>query len=301
MRRSLKYGFLFALAALAAVSCKNFSLTRFLQGDALAAVGDERLYPEDVAPLLTPGITPQDSLKLLRSYVDGWVKQQLMVRMAETYSPQEEERIARMVSDYRNSLLIHEFEKQYLAERLDTAVTAGQVAEYYAASGEDFKLTAPLVKAIVVKFPVGFRQEGRMRELTRFSNNAERYQDLTDIALKNNLEYREFIDWTDLGEVAALLPRLTEAENAGLRSGVSFFEKSQGDTRYFVALTAMLPAGSTMPIERAAGTIRTLILNRRRQELLREMENNLLQAALISGEAEISIDTTLMSANTNEQ
>ncbi len=171
MVKTLKYGFLLVLTALLAVSCKNFSLTRFLRGDALASVGDKRLYPEDVAPLFTPGITAADSLKLLNSYVDNWVKQQLKIRMAETYSPEEEERIARMVNDYRNSLLIYEFEKQYLGSRLDTAVTAEQIGEYYAAGGDGFRLTEPLVKAIAIKFPVGFRQEGQMRELTRFSNN----------------------------------------------------------------------------------------------------------------------------------
>jgi hypothetical protein len=294
MVKTFKYGFLLMLTALLAVSCKNFSLTRFLRGDALATVGDERLYPEDVALLFTPGITPQDSLKLLNSYVDNWVKQQIKIRMAENYSPEEEDRIARMVSDYRHSLLIHELEKQYLGERLDTAVTPEQIAEYYAASGDGFRLTAPLVRAIVVKFPVGFRQESRMRELTRITNNRERYQDLIDIAIKNNLEYREFSDWTDLGEVAALLPRLTENESANLRSGVSFFEKTQGEVRYFVLLTDILSEGSPVPLARARETIRTLILNRRRQELIRTMEDNLLQAALISGEATIAIDTATL-------
>lgn len=294
MVKTVKYVLLLVLTALMAVSCKNFSLTRFLQGDALATVGAERLYPEDVAPLFTPGITPQDSLKLLNSYVDNWVKQQLKIRMAETYSPEEEERIERMVNDYRNSLLIYEFEKQYLASRLDTVVTGEQIGEYYADNGAGFRLTAPLVKAIAIKFPVGIRQEGQMRELTRFSNNRERYQNLIDIAIKNSLEYREFNDWTELSEVAALLPRLTEDENARLRSGISFFEKTQGEMRYFLVLTDILPEGSPVPVARVAETIRTLILNRRRQELLQKMENDLLQAALISGDASIAVDTALV-------
>jgi hypothetical protein len=297
MVKTLKYGILPALALLVLSSCENFSLTRFLQGDALATVGDARLYPEEVAPLFTPGIDPADSLKLLNSYVDNWVKQQLKIRMAENYSPEEEDRIARMVSDYRNSLLIYEFEKQYLDERLDTAVTREQIDEYYAAGSTGFLLTEPLVKAIVVKFPTGFRQEGRLRELTRFSNNTERYQDLVDLAIKNSLEYREFNDWTELSEVAALLPRLTESENATLRSGVSFFEKAQGEVRYFLVLTGILPEGSPVPVARVSETIRTLILNRRRQELLQKMENDLLQAALIAGDATIAVDTVMTVVN----
>ena len=291
MFRRLKYIVLPAALLLLGVSCKNFSFSSFLRGDAIATVGDKKLYFEDISSLFTPGIDPQDSLKLLNSYVDNWVKQQLKIQMAETYFTEEQERITQMVNDYRNSLLIYEFEKYYLAERLDTTVTREEINEYYAAHRSEFRLSEMLVKAIVIKFPVGFRQETEMRRLTGFTSNKDQYQNLLDMAIKNNLEYREFSDWTELSEVVALLPRLTEAENSRLRSGITFFEKTQDNMRYFMVLTDMLGEGTPMPVDRAAQTIRTLIMNRRRQEAIKTMEDGLLQAALQSRDVTIQVDT----------
>lgn len=278
-------------------SCKDFSFTSFIRGDALVTVGDRRLYPEDVEGLFTPGMNPEDSLKLLNSYVDGWVKQQLKIQLAENTFTAEEARITKMVDDYRNSLLIYEFEKQYIQDRLDTTVTREEILAYYNDHRGEFRLAAPQVKAVVVKFPAGFRLEMKMRELAK-SNNAERLQDLIDICIKNDLEYKVFDTWTDLGEISALMPRLSENENVRLQSTLSLFEATQGGIRYFLVVTESLKEGSPMPVSLATGTIRTMIVNRRKQELLREMEDSLYRAALLNENLSVHMDTALIKIET---
>lgn len=279
-------GFLFT-------GCRDFSFTSFMRGDALATVGDKKLYIEDVQALFTGGLAPEDSLKLLNSYVDSWVKQQLKIQQAEKAFPDEEERITRMVDDYRNSLLIYEYEKKYIAERLDTAVTREEIREYYDANPDEFRLAVPLIKGFVVRFPAGFRQEGQMR-IMAVSGQPARIQDLVDIAMKNNFAFREFSDWTEAGEMTAFLPRLNEADNARMLGASPFFETTQGEFRYFVVVTDLLREGVLMPLDRASETIRTLIVTRRKQELVRKMEDELLEEAIDRKEVRIQIDTAVV-------
>ena len=278
------------MLAVSFASCRDFSFTSFLRGDAIATAGDGKLYIEDVQALFTGDITPEDSLKLLNSYVDQWVKQQLKIQVAQATSPEEEERISRMVNDYRNSLLIYEYEKKYLEERLDTLVTREEINEYYQSETAEFKLASPLVKGLVVRFPAGFRQEGQMRVMAG-TGRKERLQDLVDICIKNNFAYKEFTDWTDLSEVTSSLPRLTNQESARMLTGQPPFEVTQGDNRYFVVITDVLREGNPMPLERASERIRTMIVTKRKQELLRNLEDSLYAAALAGKEITIHIDT----------
>lgn len=289
MRRPLKYLAILGMVGFLFTGCRDFSFTSFMRGDAIATVGDKKLYIEDVQALFTGGMAPEDSLKLLNSYVDSWVKQQLKIQQAEKAFPDEEERITRMVDDYRNSLLIYEYEKKYIAERLDTAVTGEEIREYYEAHPDEFRLTVPLIKGVAVRFPVGFRQEGQIRIMAA-SGQPARIQDMIDIAMKNNFAFREFNDWTEAGEMTAFLPRLAEAESARIL-GSSFFETTQDNNRYFVVATDVLKEGSPMPLDRASETIRTLIVTRRKQELVRKMEDELLEKAVDRKEVKIQIDT----------
>ncbi|MDR0954505.1 MAG: hypothetical protein LBM20_03885 [Rikenellaceae bacterium] len=273
------------------VGCRDFSFTSFMRGEPLATVGDKKLYAEDVQTLFA-GMTPEDSLKLLSSYVDSWVKQQLKIQQAELAFPDDQERITRMVDDYRNSLLIYEYEKQYIDQRLDTAVSAGEIQAYYETHPDEFRLTVPLIKGVVVRFPVGFRQEGQMR-IMALSGRADRLQDLVDVAMKNNLPFREFTDWVELGEMTAFLPRQSEAESARMLASAPFYEVTQGDNRHFIVMTDVLQAGSLIPLSRAQSTIRTLIVARRKQELVRQMEDDLLNNALLRKEVRIEVDSII--------
>lgn len=297
MIRPTKYGLLLGIAALALASCRDFSFSSFIKGDVIATVGEAKLYQQDVEILFAGDISPEDSLKLLNSYVDQWLKQQLKIRHAEISSPEEEERINRMVEDYRNSLLIYEYEKKFLDRQLDTAISRQEISQYYDAHFEAFKLSVPLVKAVLVRFPTGTRQEGQMR-IMGTAGTQERLQDLIDMAVKNNFYYHEYSDWVELSEITAQLPRLSEQENTRLLAASPLFEITQGDTRYFVVMTGVLKAGSPIPLDRASETIRTLILNQRKQELLRRMGDELLRRAIEQNEVSIHIDTLL---NVNEQ
>ena len=280
------------MLAISFAACRDFSFTSFLRGDAIASVGDEKLYIEDVQALFTGDITPEDSLKLLQSYVDQWIKHQLKIQGAEITSPEEEEQVNRMVNDYRNSLLIYQYERKYIEEHLDTLITREEINEYYQSQADEFKLTSPLIKGLVVRFPVGFRQEGQMRIMAS-SGKKERLQDLIDICIKNNFAYREFIDWTDLSELTASLPRLTNQENARILTGQPPFEVTQGNNRYFVVITDFLREGSPVPLERSVETIRTMIVTKRKQALLNQLEDSLYSAALAKREITIQIDTML--------
>ncbi|MDR2936160.1 MAG: hypothetical protein LBU80_02305, partial [Rikenellaceae bacterium] len=99
-----------------------------------------------------------------------------------------------------------------------------------------------------------------------------------DICVKNNIPYTEFTEWTDISHIYASVPR-GQGSDDELAADRSFYELSRGNTRYFIIITDRLEAGSLMPFAMTHGVIRTTLLNRRKQETLRQLEDSVYAAA----------------------
>ena len=138
---------------LTAYSCKRFPNPFAEHNTILAEVENKKLYLHDVSPIFTPNMTSEDSLKILRSYVDQWVKKQLKIKEAERMLEESQKDIDQMVQEYRNSLLTHKVDQFYVDKNIDTLFTDTQIADYYNQNKADFILDKTLVKARIVRIP----------------------------------------------------------------------------------------------------------------------------------------------------
>lgn len=259
----------------------------FAEGRMVARVGDKVLYDTDLGQFTAPGTTPEDSIRLLESYVDQWVRRQLKLDEAEIEFSGSEGEIEKLVEDYRRSLLIHRLDQRYISARLDTVCSDEDIRQYYEEHKGDFKLDRALVKGVVVRLPATFRQADGLRKL--MATGGERYQDFVDISLKNDFALTEFPHWTDFSQLMALLPTGAQQEYAKLLSSRGVSEFRQGGDIYLVHIRESLRPGDTSPRERIDDIIRQTLLNRRKQEIIRTYEDSLTQAARERGEIEIKV------------
>ncbi len=268
-------------------SCRDFS-SGALDGDrVVASVGDTRLYAGELEEILSPAADSLDSVRLAATYVDTWIKRQLKLKASEE-EIREKEELERKVEEYRNSLLILELEKQYVENRLDTVISREEIEAYYERYRNDFRVNHPLVKALAIVFPVGFRQESKVWELT-ITQKPEWEEELIDLFVKNGLEYHPYTEWTDLREVTRHMPNVTEEAYKKLQAAGNFLQTEEGDQRYIVIVRDILPEGAVMPLDMAEPSVRIRIVHQRRQELLRAMEEELYRAASENGEITINI------------
>ena len=168
---------------LTAYSCKRFPNPFAEHNTILAEVENKKLYLHDVSPIFTPNMTSEDSLKILRSYVDQWVKKQLKIKEAERMLEESQKDIDQMVQEYRNSLLTHKVDQFYVDKNIDTLFTDTQIADYYNQNKADFILDKTLVKARIVRIPRSYDKKKTIEELM-LTPREEGYQDLLDLCVK---------------------------------------------------------------------------------------------------------------------
>lgn len=112
----------------------------------LAKVDDKVLLIDDIVYQKSMG----DSSVVVSKQVNNWLKKQLLLKSA--YQTDELKSIIdKKVQNYRDDLLLFEFEKFMFSNNRDQDITSLEVQEYYAQNIEDFILPYNLVKALYVK------------------------------------------------------------------------------------------------------------------------------------------------------
>ena len=94
----------------------------------LMQVGNKYLYREDMEKMIPYGTTKADSMAFAEDYMRKWVEEQLLYEKAEL-NVKGDERIARMVEDYRRSLILSEYEQRLLMQNMSEELSEEELQE----------------------------------------------------------------------------------------------------------------------------------------------------------------------------
>lgn len=283
--RTLRKIALSAAVCLAAAGCREVP-GYFGGGRLLAKVGDAQLRLGELERAMPERMDEADSLAFAGLYIDRWVRKQVKLQAAEERYLEWADDIDQLVEEYRQSLLIRKLEQQTVDERIDTLFTQQEISAYYRAHTGDFRLERPLVKGRILRFPSRTRAAAKLRESIA-ARTPEKRQDLADFCLKNGYALEEFDSWTDLSDFAASLPLRRVGEHTELLQPGKVQTLGDNESSYLFVVTEALRAGDTAPEEYVQATIRRILFNRRRAEVVRCAEEELLEAARERGDLRV--------------
>lgn len=287
VRLKINTSILIVLAAIS-VSCNQLKLYNFDRGEILASVGDKDLYLTDVSSMIESGLPAEDSIKMLQTIVDGWVRKELKTLAAEARFSDQQHDIEEMVNQYRGALLGYKYEQEWLSNKLDTTVTTKQITEYYDANRDNFRLSGPIVKGRVARIPAGLRQSKKLEELFK-SDKEENRNDFLNICQKNQYRIDDYsTQWDDFSTVVSHIP-FTHSNFDEFLGSRKYYEVEDDQYKYMMAIESYRPTGDYSPIEREVNNIRKIILNKRQQALLATMEDSLYNDAVSKQAFEIKM------------
>lgn len=276
---------IFAVTVSVITSCGRFSLYDTDKGAAIVSVEGVTLYEDDLANIYANQLTHEDSVKQREVFIDLWIKNQVREKAAENGVTENLPKINELVATYRNSLIAHEFEEQFVAKKLDTMVTNDQVERYYKEYIDNFRLAGPLVKARIARVPSGLRQSEKLAKMF-YSSKTSDYQDFINICNKNDYKVVDFTnEWVDFSSILYHIPFTNTDFDAFLKSK-SQYEVEDDRFKYLMKVEGYLLTGSSAPIESQRENIVKILLHNRRAELIEKLNDSLYREAMVSKEIE---------------
>lgn len=280
-----------ALIAINLVSCQKLYApledTPSEQRKPVARVNDIYLYQDDITGLVPKESAPKDSAILVEKYVDIWVKKQLMIERAYTELVLDEANIERKVLDYRYALMVHEFEKFYINQRLNKEVTEEEITNYYNEKFENFVLRQNIIRCLFAIVPIEAPQIDTFRKLIRSypTGNIEEIKSYCyRFASKSSLESEL---WLNFDEVIANTPMANIQDKVTFLKNNSFIEMSDEKNYYFIRLLDYKISDQISPLEYIQDDIENILINKKKIELRKQLEGDIFESATKNNDFEI--------------
>lgn len=284
---SLRSLFIFLLVTTLA-SCSFFKKKGAAETDAIARVNDEYLNASDIQSL-TKGLTGQDSIDILKSYAENWVRKKLLLQKALENIPEDDLSIAKKIEDYRETLLLYEYEKAFINQRLDTVIKADELNEWYEKLKNDFPLEEDVFLLFFIKLKRDAPDLNQTRKWIIKPKDEEDLQKLEgyckDFASSYSLDKGM---WYEKENVLKNFP-LNQYEITSLAGSSGFREFKTDDGSWFIRVADVLKKDQPSPVEFVRDKIVRVIIEKRRLKLVERVYEKIYQDGLKSKSFEVLV------------
>ncbi|HEX2975972.1 MAG TPA: hypothetical protein VHO68_08540, partial [Bacteroidales bacterium] len=137
----------------------------------VAEVGKNILYFDEIPALTGEKMAKEDSTALVKNYINKWARRKLLLMKAEeNLSDAMKDDVTKQLQETKENLLIYQYERQLMLEKLDTVLTGSELENYYAQNEKAFILTSNIVKALFIKIPLETPDLQKIKILARSNN-----------------------------------------------------------------------------------------------------------------------------------
>lgn len=246
---------------------------------AIAAVGNKTLYLDQI-PKLLPGTAHEDSIAVVQNYINSWARKELLfLKAQENLSDQNRAEIENQLQETRANLVIYQYQRQMMLEKMDTNITEEEMEEYYASNEKRFMLSSNIVKALFIKVPKEVPNIDRIRILSRSTDQVD-LQQLESICYQFAEKFDDFNeDWVTFDRLSVELPQDIVNQDEFLRYN-TWFETRDSSSFYLITFRDYRLRYSLAPFDYVKNDIKNIILNNRRFEFLQSLENGIYNDAI---------------------
>lgn len=249
----------------------------------IARVYDTFLYSDQVSPVPEN----QDSFTFFNNYVNNWAKNELLISKAKFNIDKTPTHIDSLVERYKSSLLIHHYKQLLIQSQLNRNIDDSIVETYYNNNIENFTLRENLFKIKYVKIKK-IAPNIEFLEIN-FPPDSLNFKKTEDYCLQFSEKFFfKNLDWINSEDILSELPpRITEFDiDKKFKKGKTVIVKDSL-YNYYIYVDDLEIMGSPSPLDYVSLLIEKIIINKRKKDLINNIEFNLLQKAMINNNFEI--------------
>lgn len=246
---------------------------------AAARVNSAYLGKEELTGIVPAGATQQDSLAIVKTYIDRWATQRLLYEAAlVNISAEKQQEFDKLIEQYKTDLYTKAYLEEMVKQSVDTVVTDKEIEGYYNANKAGFKTPETLVKLRYIKMEKGHPKFSFVNQ--KFSGGGKKnMKALTDMALQfKSYAFNDSV-WTSMNDIYQKLPFINpENRDRYISGGVSYQYPDSTDV-YLVKVSQVTGPSQPAPYDYIKPTIKQLIINNRKLELIKKFQKEITDDA----------------------
>lgn len=266
-------------------SCNYFKPEK--KPESIARVGKNYLYKSDIATLVPAGTSKADSILLVRDFINRWASQKLLIEAAErNLSDKKKSEYNALIKQYKIDLYTKAYIEEVVKNTVDTLVTEEELKQYYEENKDNFKTNATLVRLRFINLTKDNPRFATIRN--KFFNYSKKDKKFWDTY---GLQFKSFAMndsvWVDMSQVYYKLPVINPDNRDEIIRPGKKAEIQSNDDVYLIKITNVIDKNQISPFEYIKPTLKEVILNKRKLELIKQFEKEITDDAIKNNDYEI--------------
>ena len=275
----MKAIFLSLIALLLISSCDFLNFKNSEENEAVARVYDKYLYESDIKDLLPEDVSKEDSIAIVRNYIQLWAKQRLLLYNSELNLSVNKDEFEKLVNEYREDLYINAYKEAVVKQYIDTIIQENEIKNYYNINKESFHINEELVK---LKYILIGNEIQNPKEFIRLFTSGKK-KDIDKI-MENEYKLKSFnfndTTWIRYSDLQQKLPILRNTDAATVLKTNTLIQKKDTIGLYLIKINKILEVNDIAPLNYVTSNIKQMILHKRKQDLLKKIEETLVKDAI---------------------
>lgn len=244
----------------------------------IARVNDSYLYLEDVVGVIPENASEIDSTAIINSYITNWATEQLLLDQAQVNLPYTtQERFEKMVEEYKRNLFTEAYKNTYVSKQLDSTIAFHVIQDFYEENKENFHLNNELLKVRYISLS---KEHSDIKEIIQLLKEFEE-EDQEELT-RRSYQFKQInlndSVWVKKDVLLAELPILKERTEELKKE--RFIELQDSIGVYLLKVEDKLERNDIAPLAYIEPTIRQILLNTQKLELIKKLEKDITKDAV---------------------
>lgn len=277
--------FLLIILAVSLGSCNFFNEEQ--KQNSIARVGKKYLYQEDVQNIVPKGTAKEDSILIIRNFIDRWATQKLLIEAAErNLGDDKKKEYATLINQYKIDLYTKAYLEEIVKRSVDTLVNNDELKKYYDENKENFKTNGNLVRLRYINLSKDNpKLETIKGKFFSFDKKDKKFWDINTLQFKS-FAFNDSI-WVDMGQVYEKLPIINPDNRDELIQPGKKMQILDKNDLYLVKISNVIAKNELSPFEFIKPTLKEIIINKRKLELIKKFEKEITEDAIKNKDYEV--------------
>jgi len=253
----------------------------------VARVNDSYLYQKDIKDLIFGNTSKEDSTLIVNNFINRWATKQLLIDQSIiNLSQEKQDAYNDLVNLYKTDLYTEAYKSSIVAKQLDSIISLKELEDFYNQNKDNFKLNDDLLKVRYIHIDGNFSNTKELVEKFKRFDSIDK-DELTELSIKFKAFNLNDSIWIKNDVLIGALPVLKHSNNQVLKKA-NFTQLQDSLGVYLVKIEAVLKTNDIAPLSYVKQTIGQILLNKRKQELLKKIEKDITKDAIKNKNFELS-------------